>query len=177
MDRNSLNRGFTLVELMAAMAVLGVVAALASPPLGALLEAHAATAARHRLTTALALGRLAAVKLGHPVTVCPSRDGQHCRTDGVWESGWIVYADPDRQAAPVKADRVLEHDGRVGHGLSIRSTPGRSRVRFSPDGWSAGHNLTIEVCTPRKGATHRIIVNNAGRPRTERLPRGQDCAP
>ena len=164
------------MELMVTMAVVAIAIALASPALAALVEAHAASGARHRLTTSLAFARLAAIKHGHAVTVCPSSDGARCRRDGVWDEGWLVYADADKQQDPVTPESLLEVSQGVSGGITVRSPSSRSRVRFSPWGWSAGHNLTIELCTPRHGATHRLIVNNAGRPRTERLPANTPCA-
>ncbi|GAB3343427.1 GspH/FimT family pseudopilin [Marilutibacter aestuarii] len=175
MDRNSLNRGFTLMELLAIMAVLGTLLAVASPPLGRLLESFKASGTSHRLTTSLALARIAAIKRGHPVTVCPSRDGTQCTQDGIWDEGWIVYADPGKQANPVAASDVLEASEGAGNGISVLSSNHRTHVRFNPRGWSAGHNLTVELCGRRHGARRRLVLNNAGRPRIEHLSRHTPC--
>ena len=53
--------------------------------------------------------------------------------------------------------------------IAIQSTGGRLRVRYQPEGFSPGSNLTLRVCV----AGHlqgEVVVNNAGRPRTRRLP-------
>src|SRR5690606_6837826 len=132
--------------------------------------------AYHLLTTSLAAARLRAVKDNAPVTVCPSADGHTCRGDGIWSDGWILYRDPGRNDQPPAMDAILQRFDRVGHALQLRSTSGRHRVRFLPSGWAYGSNLTIRLCRPGSGGfLGSVIVNNAGRPRTERQPAGSSC--
>ena len=161
--------GFTLIELMATLAVLAVLLMLGVPAFAGLRQRAGAANAHHLLTTSLAMARLAAVQRGEPVSVCPSSDGLRCRNDVVWDEGWIVFADPTRAAQPALADAVLQRIDPIGPGLALRSTAGRVRVRFSPSGWSSGSNLSIRLCST-KDPLHlgSVIVNNAGRPRSER---------
>ncbi|GAA3928564.1 GspH/FimT family pseudopilin [Luteimonas lutimaris] len=173
---NRKEAGFTLIELLITMAVLATLAAIALPSFSALLQRSSESATYHLLTTSLATARLRAVKDNAPVTVCPSADGSTCRSDGVWSDGWILYRDPDRDPQPPTADAVIQRLDDVGHALQLRSTPGRHRVRFLPSGWAYGSNLTIRLCRPGSGGfLGSVIVNNAGRPRTERQPAGSPC--
>lgn len=162
-------RGFTLIELMVTVAVMAVLLGVGVPSFQRLQQSTRTAAAFHLLTTSLALARMAAVKQHAPVSVCPSSDGRYCRGDTTWEEGWIVFADPARAKQPASEDAVLQRFDRVGPGLALRSTTGRTLVRFQPSGMALGSNLSIRLCST-KDDSHlgSVIVNNAGRPRSER---------
>lgn len=167
--------GFTLVELMATLAVLAILLGLAVPAFGTITERSREADALYRLTTSMALARISAVRLGTPVTACPSSDGLTCRGDSDWSHGWIVYADPQRTPNPLDAGKVLEASDRLGHGIAALGTAGRPRLRFSPRGWSAGYNQTVRLCSADGRMLARLTVNNAGRTRTEAAADGVTC--
>ena len=161
--------GYTLLELMVTTAVLGVVLAIAVPSFTAIRRHSAISAAFHELTSSMATARLLAVTRGVPVTVCPSQDGLHCRRDRVWEQGWIVFLDPDRNENPLKSDDVIQHHAPSGRLLAIRSTIGRHWLRYHPSGMSPGTNQSLWICTlTDQRQVGRIVVNNGGRGRAER---------
>src|SRR3546814_16460506 len=68
------------------------------------------------------------------------------RSDEVWSDGWIVYQDPGRDPQPQDSGTVIQRFEGVGGELQLRSTSGRSRVRFLPAGWAYGSNLSIRLC-------------------------------
>lgn len=168
----SSQRGFTLVELLTVLLVTAVLLAVAAPSLVSLRERMAALQAFHALTAALAQARMAAIERGHPVTVCPSGDGQHCRTDLVWDEGWMVYRDPSRQPQPAQPEDVLWVEARGAGPVAIRGTVGRHRVRYQPSGMSGGNNASLRLCSRRR-AVHlgSVVVNIAGRARHARVSR------
>ena len=168
-------RGFTLAETAVILAIAGVLALLALP---SMTQQHTqARSASHLLGASLAGARSAAVSRRRAVSVCPVDAAGRCRSDGVWDEGWIVFADPDALGQPRGQADILRH-GQAPRGLRMRSAPSRSRVRFLPQGRAAGSNVTVTVCSghPRvDGAS--IIVSNVGRIRTERLAPGHpDCS-
>ncbi len=168
--------GFSLVELVVTVAVAAIVLAIAVPAFGGIVQRTRETSAYHLLTLAFASARLGAVKAREPVTVCPSSDGLTCRGDEVWSHGWIIYADPDRSAQPRSRDAVLQHFEGIGRGLRLRSTAGRTRVRFLPSGWAYGSNVSIRLCDAGgDGYLGGVIVNVAGRARTERRTTPSPC--
>ena len=166
---NRKHAGFSLVEAIVTLAVLSILMAISLSTFGTTLERAREASTYHLLTTSLATARLGAVMNGVPLTVCPSLDGRSCRGDEVWSDGWIIYRDPDRTPQPQTNAAVLQRFDGVGGGLQLRSTASRKYVRFLPSGWASGSNLSIRLCRPgRGGFLGSVIVNNAGRPRTER---------
>jgi type IV fimbrial biogenesis protein FimT len=163
-------RGFTLTELMICLALLAILLGLALPGFASIVERVRIINSFHALTASLMSARMAAIARGAPVTVCPSADGRHCRTDLVWDEGWLVYLDPGREGQPGHADAILRHESGPGRGIMIRSTQGRHRVRYQPSGWSGGNNLTLRVCAgPLPRHAGDVIVNLAGRPRSRHI--------
>ena len=168
--------GYTLVELMVTLAVLAVTLTIGVPAFAGVIQRAREANAYHLLTASLAAARIAAVKDGTAVSVCPSPDGARCRGDAVWEGGWIVYSDPGDVGQPRNARAGLQHVEGIGPGLALRSTSGRKRVRFTPDGWSYGRNLSVRLCgLEGSRLLGKVVVNNAGRPRSERYGAGEPC--
>lgn len=163
--------GFTLAELLAVLAVLAITLTLGMPAFAGLQRRARVASVHHLLTTSLAGARLAAVKLGQPVTICPSSDGRRCRNDLVWDDGWILYRDPGRDEQPASAATILQRVEAIAPSLALRGTAGRRRVRFHPSGWASGSNISLRLCArQRRVLLGKVIVNNAGRPRSERYP-------
>lgn len=164
-------RGFNLLEAMMAMAILAIGASLALPTFKGSLERTRTATALNQLISALAAARSAAVTRRQAVSVCPSQDRLVCRGDGIWEEGWIVFVDAGKTGQPANPGQILRAADPLSPSLILRTTPGRHRARFQPDGRSTGSTLTLSLCL-RSG--HRplgqVILNNWGRARTVRDP-------
>ena len=170
--------GFTLLELIVVVLVLGVALAVVAPSFAALVERSRAQTVFHGLTASLAGARLAAVQLGRPVTLCPTLDGLRCRRDLVWDEGWMTYIDTDRSDHPASADAVIRREGPSHARIAIRSSSGRHRIRFQPTGWASGANISLRVCSRQaRKLLGVVVVNNAGRPRSERHDRPDNSCP
>jgi type IV fimbrial biogenesis protein FimT len=82
--------GFSLIELMAVIAIVGIAAAIGMPSMVGVINRTRLESELSSLEESLNLGRSEAVKRGVPVSVCPSTDGATCSTGTNWSSGWIV---------------------------------------------------------------------------------------
>lgn len=167
-------RGFTLIEMMIALAVLAIVASLSLPAFSGLHERNRITAAANELVAHINLARQHAVMRGALAVVCPSTDARNCSGANRWGDGWIVFDDTDRNGQPDSAQDVL----RIGPGVPglVIDSAGRTAIRYQPDGSAGGSNLTIKLCDPTGHADPRaVIVSNPGRPRVADLPAHLHC--
>lgn len=174
-----LQPGFTLVELMVAVAVLGILMAIGLPAMRDMMLNSKRSAAANELLSAMLLARSEANKLGQDVTVCPLRtDLTQCGTD--WKQGVMVFNNPDgdtvvdNTATPPNRETVVRtfpfKDSDVA-GFSFRSSA--TRFDFRPfNGRSTNGN--IQICDPRdtnaSGEVEKsriIIVNQSGRARIQ----------
>src|SRR3546814_5733797 len=73
-------QGFTLIELMVTVAVLGILAAVAAPSMIAFVNANRLNGTTGEMTASLQLARSAAIRRNARVTVCGSADGDRKST-------------------------------------------------------------------------------------------------
>jgi prepilin-type N-terminal cleavage/methylation domain-containing protein len=101
--------GFTLLELMISIALIGILLALAGPSFRDFTSSNRVTAANNDLITAFNLARGEASRRSTPVTICASADGTTCGDATNWASGWIVFQNPGTAgvigATPARACR------------------------------------------------------------------------
>lgn len=165
--------GFTLMELLVTVAVMAVLLTVGVPSMAAMVKSTRELNTYHLLTASLATARISAVRHNTPVVVCPTRDGATCLDEPRWEDGWLIRLE---DTTPGGREPVLQHIDGIGAGLALRSTNGRRKVRFTPAGWSYGSNASIRLCTSKAPRLlGKVVVNNAGRARTERLREPAPC--
>lgn len=87
----TLNKGFTLIELMVTLAVAAIVLGMAIPSFNAQIQNNQAQATAESFIDALNYARSEAVKRVRRVSLCASADGASCGGD--WKDGYIVFVD------------------------------------------------------------------------------------
>lgn len=84
------HKGFTIIELMIAIAILAIMAAVAVPALQPLILNNRITTTTNTLLGALQFARSEAVKQRRQITICPSSDMATCTADTAWNQGIVV---------------------------------------------------------------------------------------
>jgi len=171
-----LPHGLSLLELMITVAITAILLTLAVPSYQSFVERNRADTATYLLTSLFASARATAVTYRRITSVCPT-DGTSpwCTSDGDWSRGWLMFTDPDGDRQPDTPDEVLRHERFPVHpSLRLQSSRGRPQLRYLPDGRSAGSNLTVKICDESRVLVE-VVVNNAGRPRVNRLRTGATC--
>ncbi|GGD58666.1 hypothetical protein GCM10007235_33720 [Pseudoxanthomonas indica] len=161
---------------MITVALTAILLTLAVPSYQRFMERNRADTATYLLTSLFASARATAVTYRRITSVCPT-DGTSpwCTSDGDWSHGWLMFTDPDGDRQPDTPDEVLRHERFPVHpSLRLRSSRGRPQLRYLPDGRSAGSNLTVKICDQSRVLVE-VAVNNAGRPRVNRLRAGATC--
>lgn len=146
--------GFTLVELMIAVAVMAVLIAAAVPSFVSIFNGNRLTAISNELAASLQSARMEALRRGQRVILCNSADGSACTAVGTaaW-TGWLVFADVNSNGNREGAEPVLRWDP-IRAPLQVRASPaisdGNSRVVFRPDGlaYSNGGQLLQANLSP-----------------------------
>ncbi len=86
-------RGFTILELMAIVAITATLVTLGVPNLQTLIFNNRITSQLNLFSSSLALARSEAVKVNQRVVVCPSTNGTTCDTTEDFDTGWLVFID------------------------------------------------------------------------------------
>jgi type IV fimbrial biogenesis protein FimT len=88
-------RGVTLLELMIALSVLGVLLAIGVPAYTNITRENLISAQSNNLLQSFTLARSEALKRGLRVSVCPilNDDTSTCQTAAAWAGGWMVFED------------------------------------------------------------------------------------
>lgn len=151
-------RGFTLVEMLVALALLAVLATAAAPGLRDFLRDCRRTAAVNGLVHAVHTARRLAGLTGLRVELCPTRDGQECSGQLLWDDDLLLRP----AAASDLPPRILPAPARAPV-LAIRAN--RSAIAFTPLR-PAATTATLTVCDGRGASSAlAVIVSRSGRPR------------
>ncbi len=156
--------GTTLLELLTTVAIVAVLVTAAAPSFRTIQLNARRTAVVNGFLHTLFVARSEAIKRGQTVSVCPSSDGQHCDRRVAWSSGWIAFANRDRDDPPERdsAEELIARSGGWPGG-SITSNRGAYSFRPVTQGVVNG---TIVFCDARGSAHARaIIISHTGRPR------------
>ncbi len=85
--------GFSLLELMVALAVGSIILVVGVPSFKGMLDNQRMTTATNELVMSLNLAKSEAIKRVKYVSVCKSSNGVSCTLAGTsWADGWIVFA-------------------------------------------------------------------------------------
>jgi type IV fimbrial biogenesis protein FimT len=163
---------FTLVELMVALALVGILLAAAAPNTRAFLAAAELRERSEALMRALSVARSEAIKRGTRVDVCPSTDREHCAPSATWETGWLTFVNESKSAQPPQASAILsrESPGRAGIAIS-GNRPIADYISFTSIGHARRHDGALQMGTftvCRSGQdTQKVVLANSGRVRLD----------
>jgi len=164
--RNALNRGLTLVELLVALAIVGLILTIALPSFGRLLASTRLDTARYNITSFFSLARQIAISEGKRVLLCPSSDQQQCTDNTLWHQGIIVFQDGNANRRKDPGEQILLVNQSLKGEIRVLSSRYRRKVSYLPSGRSGGSNLTMTFCHERDLVEpEALILSNTGRVR------------
>lgn len=158
-------RGVTLYELLLAVAIAAVLAALAVPSFGSFRRAAGVSTATTELLGALHFARSAAVLNGLPVTLCLTADAATClASEARAATGWLVFTQPEATVFSVAiGDQPVLRSFRLPPDVSVHAS--RAAVTFWPV-TRASTTSTFDICDVTRTVRGRaVVVSQTGRPR------------
>ena len=166
-------RGFTLIEIMIALVVFGVLLTTALPAYRDWIAAQQLANHAHFIADTFDLARSEAIKHGYRVNVCKTRDRRRCADVGGWEQGWILFVDEDRSGQVDDDTIVLHREGPAGNGITMHGNrPVEDYVSYT----SLGHARllsgalqmgTFVICKSGQNAL-KVVLANSGRTRIDK---------
>lgn len=137
-------QGFSLVELMVTVALVGILVSIGAPAYRTMIEGQRVKSATVDLHSALVLTRSEAVKFNKKVTLSPAADG--------WSSGWSV-------ASPIAGEpALLTHS--QSSGVAITGPAGA--ITFSASGRTLlNENEEFEVTSDEDTSQVRCVQLDA----------------
>lgn len=157
-------KGFTLIELIITLAIVGILSGYAMPSFYQLKLNKHMESERNRLTGSLHFARNQAVILNNYVIVCPSTSGNACDNQSNWHQGWIIFIDVNKNRAYDVEDTLLRYEDAMAGDLTAISSINRQKIRYNNIGFAPGTNLSINFCDDRgEEFAKSIIVSNSGR--------------
>lgn len=158
------HKGFTLVELMVTVAVVGVFAAVALPSMSGVIQSNRVQGATDDLLSQLQYARSEAVLRNQVVTVENTSS-----TNGDWSKGLRIFVSANRTPNTAYSQSsdgqpLREHEGFNQTGLSIRSSAAQY-ISFRPNGTlAASAELLLTTCFNDEATKGRqVSIQPSGR--------------
>jgi prepilin-type N-terminal cleavage/methylation domain-containing protein len=141
------NRGFTIIEMLLVIVIMGVIATLAFPRLRNSVEKQNVRGAKALFSTLVATARGVAVSRGCPATLNMTVD-----------SAWVTACGVSPPAASVQVGTKKL----IGDDFSVKLGPSVSTLIYDPRGISTGYQL-VTVRIVGATITDSVIINQVGK--------------
>lgn len=177
---SSRSRGFTLVELMTAIAVLAIGSALAFPSFQGVMRSNRVATSTNNFIAAFNLARSEGIRGNRGGGVCPSRDGVSCEGSD-WNIGLMAYEDVDGGGSFSAGDRVIRYfEGNDAMELAARPGQGEpagganiEQISFDRAGRATAAveiDVQIKHCEAGQQFRRVIEVRRTGQTRMKKEP-------
>ncbi|WP_456405196.1 GspH/FimT family pseudopilin [Thiolapillus sp.] len=162
-------KGFTLVEVVVTVAVVGILASLAIPAFESIRARNAMAGSVNLFLAQAHLARSTAVTREKHITLCPTQNGSECHADHQsWQGGYLVFEDSNKNQRRDPEEQIVSHQQQAHGGVKIHSSSNhRNRITYRPLGRAWFSNTSVRFCLEGHPELNRvIIISNNGRIRS-----------
>ncbi len=162
-----MQRGYSLLELVVALSVAGLLMTVAAPTAQHMVASTRASSAINDLARVISLARSAALTHQREIKLCPGRDDA-CGMRNSWADGMLVFSDDDNDQRAGEDELIVARVTGAAHGqITWRSFRNRSELVFTAHGLTDWLNGSFLYCPDDGNPRHArmLILNTAGRMR------------
>ena len=164
--RGTRQSGFTLIEMLMALTVAGIVIALAVPSFRYITNSNRIASEINGLLGDLQYARAEAIKEGRSVTVCVSASGTGCAGTTTWQNGWIVFQDPNANGVVDAGETILRVQTTFTGTDTFVASNGVGAITFNREGYAvgmaAGTQISLHDATGNNAWTRCLEINLVG---------------
>ncbi|MEM7303996.1 MAG: GspH/FimT family pseudopilin [Pseudomonadota bacterium] len=152
-------KGFTIIELMIALALVGVFITMGVPAFSGLMERNQLTTGINTFVSSLSIARSEAIKRNQRVSLCASNDGEQCADTG-YENGWIVYVDSNQSDSLDDDDEIIWVNSNLSTNFTLRATSALSnQITYMPTGRiGASTEGNVKLCKDNDISKARMLI-------------------
>jgi type IV fimbrial biogenesis protein FimT len=175
-SRTDAEAGFTLMELLVVIVIVGIMASLAAPSFSSFIANSRISSATNDLIADLIQARSTASTNGHHVVICPSTNGTSCSTTvSDWAIGRIVFIDNNANGTYDTSDTLLKHATGLPSNLTVTMTnfPNTYIAYNSYGGMFPLGAGQFTLCVKGASQDRQISIDYSGHPLASRVP--QSC--
>ena len=165
MVRITVNRGFTLIELMVVVALVAVFALIGIPSYRSITTTNRMATEMNAFVGDLQFARSEAIKRGQFVTICASSTGAACLGANTtnWTPGWIVFADANNNDVVNAGESIIRVQAAMQGGDGLVSNAGGA-VTFNRNGFTTNaQTLTLNDDANSTQRRRCVTISTVGR--------------
>lgn len=171
----SVTRGFTAIEILIVIAIIGVLAALAGPSFKEVLSRWRVRQTVENLTSTIYYARSEAIKRGGNIVIRkePNNTGgcTIASTNEDWGCGWVVFVDSNGNGTQQIGEETLQaYPGTSGVEVTVPGNGGKIPVNrwgvmsginakafiFVPQGENISHKSSAAICVAAGGRVRTV---------------------
>ncbi len=163
------NSGYTIVELMAVVAVIGILSAIAFSSFQYLVVTNNSAELLNKLKSHVNLARAEAIRRNTSVSICATNNPNQadnpatplpaCNGTAVWTAGWIVFVDNNGNGSRDAAEILLttgagvkDQSAFIANNINAivvntRGFPGSKTFTFTPSNCKGNQKLNVTLTT------------------------------
>jgi type IV fimbrial biogenesis protein FimT len=155
-------QGFSLIELLMAITVLGILLSFAIPSYKSSMLSAQLRSASNALVSSANFARSEALKRNAVVTLCVSATGTSCGT-GNWQQGWMVGCRTSDNIVCNSAGSqwlVFSREKALPSSIKVTAASSLASLSFQPNGLGVT-STSFNVCRSTGGNQERVITISA----------------